>query len=387
MRKGYMKLLILFMVSTLMYGCAAYHEHQDTTASSLFNSHPFQASEHQAKVNNYVAILDASSSMREHHKGQTKLKIGRDFLSAVNQSLPEVSLNTALRTFGHFSHVSRDDTALHYGPTQYSTSAFETALGEVNNAGGTSPIKTAIRAATTDLSSMPGETAIILVSDGLDTDGYTLRSVEEMKAALGSNVCINTVQVGNNPAGTALLNQISTAAGCGISTNADDLMTHNQLADYINQVLLTNAVATPSSPSDSDGDGVNDADDRCPNTPRGANVNSQGCWILGGILFDFDQSNIKSQYYSDVDEVATILANNPSLKVEIQGHTDTVGRDAYNMRLSERRAEAVMGYLVNKGIDSSRLSAVGFGESMPTVSNDTPEGRAQNRRVELKPIQ
>lgn len=388
MKKGYLNLLIILMVSTLMYGCATYHEHQDTSAGSFFNSHSFDANQHQAKVNNYVAIMDASSSMRDHYKGQPKFKIARDFLGAVNDSLPEVSLNSALRSFGHFSHISRDDTTLHYGLTQYSTADFANALSGIEHAGGTSPIKTAIRATTDDLANSPGETAIILVSDGLDTDGYTTKAVNEMKEALGSTVCLHTVQIGNDPAGTALLNSISTAAGCGVSVNADDLTSHSQLADFVSQTLLTGAAPAPAvSPLDSDGDGVYDADDRCPNTPRGANVNSQGCWILGGILFDTDKSRIKPEYIYEVDEVASILANNPSLSVEIQGHTDSVGSDRYNKGLSERRANAVMNYLLNKGIDASRMSAVGYGESMPTASNATREGRAQNRRVELKPIQ
>ncbi len=138
-------------------------------------------------------------------------------------------------------------------------------------------------------------------------------------------------------------------------------------------------------PKDRDGDGVLDRADRCPNTPKGAKVNRQGCWVLKGIEFDTGKSTIKLQSHRVLDEVVAVLMKNPSLKVEVQGHTDNVGTQENNQALSHRRAEAVVGYCVGKGIAKDRLSAVGYGFSKPIASNDTAEGRAKNRRVQLKP--
>jgi len=87
-----------------------------------------------------------------------------------------------------------------------------------------------------------------------------------------------------------------------------------------------------------------------------------------------------------LDEAASILKKNPDLKVEIDGHTDSTGPAAYNMKLSENRAKAVMDYFVAKGIDPKRLATKGFGLTRPAASNDTKEGRAKNRRVELTPF-
>ncbi len=139
-------------------------------------------------------------------------------------------------------------------------------------------------------------------------------------------------------------------------------------------------------PKDSDGDGVIDSKDRCPNTPKGAKVNKVGCWIVKGLLFDFNKADIKPQYYKNLNEVVKVLKANPGLKVEIQGHTDNIGSATYNMKLSLRRARAVAGYLVKHGISSSRLKVKGYGFTRPVASNDTPEGRALNRRVQLKPL-
>jgi OOP family OmpA-OmpF porin len=112
--------------------------------------------------------------------------------------------------------------------------------------------------------------------------------------------------------------------------------------------------------------------------------------VLRGINFDFDKANIKSEFRPVLDEAARILADNPNVRVTVEGHTDSIGSDAYNQRLSERRARAVKQYLVSKGVAADRLETVGKGEKEPVAPNtkpdgkDNPEGRAMNRRAELK---
>jgi len=146
------------------------------------------------------------------------------------------------------------------------------------------------------------------------------------------------------------------------------------------------AVVKPAVPSDADGDGVYDAQDECPDTLRGARVNIKGCWVLEGLLFAFDKWDIRPQYYQNLDEVVVILKKNPSLKVEIQGHTDNWGTAAYNEKLSQKRAESVKAYLLKNRIEPERLSTSGYGFTKPVAPNTTKEGRELNRRVELKPI-
>ncbi len=142
----------------------------------------------------------------------------------------------------------------------------------------------------------------------------------------------------------------------------------------------------PATRMDSDGDGVYDDMDECPGTPKGAVVNQVGCWVVGNLLFDYDKSNIKPQYYSDLDQVIRVLKQNPGLRVEIQGHTDNIGSKNYNLPLSRRRAKSVANYLIRNGVDRNRLTTEGYWFSRPVAPNTTPEGRAKNRRVELHPI-
>ncbi|MBN1905375.1 MAG: OmpA family protein [Deltaproteobacteria bacterium] len=137
---------------------------------------------------------------------------------------------------------------------------------------------------------------------------------------------------------------------------------------------------------DEDKDNVPDDIDECPKTPDGATVNKAGCWVLNSVLFEINQATIKSAFYAELDKVVNILNSNPALGIEIEGHTCSLGSDANNLKLSERRAKAVMDYLISKGIDKSRLSSKGYGETKPAESNDTDEGRQANRRVQLSPV-
>jgi len=140
---------------------------------------------------------------------------------------------------------------------------------------------------------------------------------------------------------------------------------------------------------DDDGDGVNNCDDKCPNSVAGQAIGPDGCPVpltidLKGVNFDFDKATLRPDAEAILSEAVSILQKYPQLKVEVAGHTDAVGTDQYNQGLSERRAATVYSYLTNAGIDAGRLVGPnGFGESRPIDTNDTAEGRAKNRRTEL----
>jgi OOP family OmpA-OmpF porin len=168
---------------------------------------------------------------------------------------------------------------------------------------------------------------------------------------------------------------------------------------------------TPCPVPDSDGDGVYDYMDKCPDTPRGVKVDKDGCPLpvaaapepapapapaaaaapprtleLRGANFDFDRSVIRPADVEILDKSAATLKEWGDVKVEVAGHTDSVGTDEYNQDLSLRRAESVRNFLISKGIAADRLSIMGYGESRPVAENATKEGRFMNRRVELVPL-
>jgi OOP family OmpA-OmpF porin len=142
--------------------------------------------------------------------------------------------------------------------------------------------------------------------------------------------------------------------------------------------------------ADADQDGVADARDRCPETPRNYAVDENGCPIPVEevarvelvVNFDFDRSEVKAEYFDEIEEVAEFMRQYEDTVVELEGHTDSRGTDQYNQGLSERRANAVRQVMIDRfGISAGRITATGYGESQPIASNSTDAGRAENRRV------
>lgn len=151
----------------------------------------------------------------------------------------------------------------------------------------------------------------------------------------------------------------------------------------------------PVARTDADGDGVFDGDDSCPGTLAGLKVDERGCAVqseeqtvvLKGVTFLPGSATLTPDAKQVLDGAASALAGQQNLKVEIGGHTDSQGKDAANLALSQKRAESVRQYLISQGISGDRLKAEGYGETRPVADNGTLEGRTQNRRVELKVVQ
>lgn len=157
---------------------------------------------------------------------------------------------------------------------------------------------------------------------------------------------------------------------------------------------------------DEDGDGVPDSRDKCPGTPKGVQVDANGCppappavavveevvvvkeetIVIRDVHFQFDSAKLTAADKTKLDTIATRLKKEaPGAQLRVSGHTDSVGKDAYNQKLSERRAHSVTDYLVSAGVPRSNfVSVVGAGESQPVADNKTADGRALNRRVEIK---
>jgi outer membrane protein OmpA-like peptidoglycan-associated protein len=142
---------------------------------------------------------------------------------------------------------------------------------------------------------------------------------------------------------------------------------------------------------DSDHDGVPDCRDKCPDTPPGFKVDANGCIeekqtvvMLSRVLFSLNSADLKPEAKQQLDQIVAGLKAQPGVTLEVGGHTCNIGTEQYNIALSKRRAESVRDYLVQQGVDAARLSSEGYGEFSPIASNDTEEGRQQNRRVEFR---
>ena len=193
----------------------------------------------------------------------------------------------------------------------------------------------------------------------------------------GDGVADDLDQCPGTPAGVPV-----DETGCAMDTDRDGI------PDYLDQChQLPGDEEHDGCPPDSDGDGFRNDIDSCPLEP--APDSADGCpepasMFIESIHFDFDSAVIKPVSKAVLDARAVpIMRNNPGLKVRVEGHTDSVGPERYNQLLSLRRAQAVRDYLVSQGIDETRLSIAGYGESDPIDGNETRAGRANNRRVEF----
>jgi len=204
---------------------------------------------------------------------------------------------------------------------------------------------------------------------------------------------------------------LDTPAGVKVDLDGCPLdMDGDRVPDYLDKCPDTPRgvkVDANGCPLDTDGDGVYDYLDKCPGTKRGVKVDANGCPPMAearvapkaataiekqivekgrvtlNVQFDTNKAVVKPAYEKDIRELADAMTAHPELKIMIEGHTDSVGADKYNMNLSQKRAEAIKNVLVKKyKIDPARLTAKGFGETKPIADNKTKAGRQQNRRVE-----
>ena len=221
----------------------------------------------------------------------------------------------------------------------------------------------------------------------VDADGCPLD-------ADGDGVADNLDKCANTPSGVKV-----DAVGCPLDSDGDGV------ADYLDKCSDTPPgakVDVNGCPIDSDGDKVPDYLDKCPNTPKGEQVDAAGCplkketviviketeslVLSGDTNFEFNKSKLLPSAYAALEGIVVTMKDHPKYKWEIGGHTDGIGSDSYNKKLSKQRAQAIQDYLVSKGITKSNLKIVGYGKTNPVATNETVEGRSMNRRVEIKLI-
>jgi OmpA-OmpF porin, OOP family len=156
---------------------------------------------------------------------------------------------------------------------------------------------------------LKGKTALLIISDGKDIDNRPVGALEDLKKKMGDRLCVYTVRVGNDVQGVALMQQLAGVGSCGFATTAREVAGAGQMTDFVNKVFLAEQVVAPAPAPvkpvvevDSDGDGVIDRLDKCPGTPRGARVNTDGCWVLADLNFDTDKADIEPDMMPTLNE-------------------------------------------------------------------------------------
>jgi outer membrane protein OmpA-like peptidoglycan-associated protein len=430
------------------------------------------------KVDQFGIIGDGSLSMADKHHKMRKIEIAQALLDSMNQTIPDLSYKGALRSFGRGECGTKGNTVLLVDLKQFSQDSFAGPIDGFECANGQSPLNKALDGVAGDVTSTSVPSAVVIVSDGRHMGKKDIQAAESLASKFGDNLAIYAVQVGNDRRGGKLLQNVVDAGNGGYVVNADDLTDAAAMEKFVQDVLLypdsdgdgvpdhldkcpdtpkgvkVDAQGCPldsdgdgvpdyldkcpntpkgvkvdatGCPIDSDGDGVPDYLDKCPNTPKGVKVDSDGCpldsdgdgvpdyldkcpgtprgvpvdetgcpiagitvmgdeWMVRGeVLFALNKAKLTDQAKEVLGRAATFLKENPTFRVEIQGHTDSTGPLAWNMQLSKMRAESVKAFMVESGVAEERLTTKGFGPHEPIAPNDTAENRAKNRRVDFRP--
>jgi OOP family OmpA-OmpF porin len=264
MKRAISYVVLIFAVVTLTLACAS------SKSTLSFEPGQIDTSKYVRKVDQFVVIADGSLSMTDRWRSQRKLGISDDFLVSLNQTIPDLGYDGGLRTFGRGLCGSRGKTVSIIEVGEYLGSSFSDGFARYSCANGRSPLNLAIEEAGADLPNREARTAIVIVSDGLNMGKKEVAAAEALESAFGDNLEIYAVQIGNEKKGSNLLNQVVTAGGSGYLKPASKLTTPRAMKKFVADVFLW---------PDADGDGVPDHLDKCPDTPKGVEVDAVGCPI------------------------------------------------------------------------------------------------------------
>lgn len=340
-RRNSMKLfksLVLLAVMTLMFAVSA-------AAAPVGNLIP--------KINSFDFLVDQSGSMMMKNnsggmlsRNMTKMDLAKEVLLRVNNEIPALGYAGGMHTFAPVSEVLPQAT---YNQSSMKK-AIESLKTELPIYGRQTPMGDGLADLTAAYNRMSRKAGIIMVTDGDSNLGSD--PVAQVTALYNSNpdICIHFISLADTPHGKEVIKKIAGMRKCSVLVEAADLARNDAAVQkFVADVFYDIAESRID---------------------------------LRSVQFAFDSSKITDDSAAILDEVARILKASPR-KVEIGGHTCSIGTPEYNMGLSQRRADAVKMYLEKQGVPAASMTAVGYGESNPKFDNRTEEGRRLNRRAEI----
>jgi len=319
---------------------------------------PAAAKKMVPKVDNFIFFVDHSSSMAFSYKGQryvqfggvSKIMMAKSTLVELNKLIPALPYKAGLYTFAPYKQYAM--------VAPYDKGAMDKAIAPIKTDyeayGRMTPMGPGLNDLDRVIGSLSGKTAVIILSDGDANLGVDPVGVAtQMQAKYGDKLCFSVISFADNKHGEEVLKQIAALSKCSCFVLGEEVLRNETAREQFLKCALYDFI-----------------DDEVV--------------IFRSIYFDFNKYNIKREFIPVLDEGVAIIKSKPGLAVILEGHTDSIGSEKYNMALSIRRANSVKAYFVKKGIDSGRITAVGFGKLNPRYDNRTAEGRKLNRRVEIK---
>jgi len=321
-----------------------------------------------------IVVTDASGTMYAAETFPEAKALTESFVA----SLPEASVRSAipgryragLIGFGGGDRIVAPVEAFNRGELADAARRLH-VMGEIDGRGGTTPLHRVLLEAGAELEP-GGRSAVVVFSDGLadDPEAALLAGAALLEQQTGE-LCFHTVQTGHGAEGRTLLEGLAALSPCGSFTPASQLSNAAAIQDLARRATVAGAASALLARAPS----------AAVQNPCEERVS------FGGVNFDFDRAAIRDDAKPVLRDWAARLTRCGNVNLTIEGHTDSVGAEAYNLLLSERRANAVLQYLVGEGVPATRQNVAAYGETRPVASNATADGRAKNRRVDIVPVQ
>jgi len=376
--------------------------------SLMFIAGSAGAAEMTPKVNHFILLYDGSGSMSNNHDvfGHPKAMVAKSQMQTMVENIPDLGYMAGLCTVA-------PQFALNASPAKFPSPDYERAIAGLSvphtEFGLRTPLAQNLGYLEKILPKLPGKTAVVLFSDGGENKGGDPAQITSYLTQK-YDVCFHVVSYAQSAEEHQTLNAIVENQDCAATLiGAAAYQDEAKRSQFIQKIFYTIG-------GDSDGDGVSDKNDECPNTPAGAAVDAKGCALDSdgdgvpdykdecpdtrsnlvvddkgcpvkaqmdlNVEFETDKAAIKPKHMDELNRAGKFLQNHPEACMMIEGHTDSVGAADYNQQLSKKRAASVKTYLVEEfNIDSDRLKTKGYGETRPIATNKTAAGRQENRRV------
>ena len=336
------------------------------------------------KTDNFIVLYDLSASMNQRLGIDTRQVVADRTARGIVETIPDIKLTAGLRTFwGRKGEVT---TELIYGMVPFKKGDFLQSLNflQSQTPEGRTPLAGAILAAGDDLKTLPGNSAVIIVSDFEDLKDVddirpanVIESTTLVKAQYGDRICFYTVQIGKAPppGGETLAADIVRTGKCGTGVNAEDIITPAAMADFVEKIFLSASQAPVSKVEQAP------PPEKEPEAEmKAAPAAGAEATVAEDVHFDFDKYYLKPEAKKELDKLAKYMKENSDVTVVIEGNCDERGTEEYNLALGQRRAASAQKYLIAKGIEKKRIKTVSYGKDRPLDPAHNEEAWAKNRR-------
>ncbi len=358
------------------------------------------------KIDNIMIIMDGLGEHDFTERETPQVRLGKALIHNIGATIPKIPHRRMLRVYGPTADTFQEDFSTIFGLYHIDGKGFTPLITSKTHAiSDIDPLDLTFFSAIKDLRKVNGPTAIVLISRGDQISKNAVAESAYLKKALGGSVCFYPIFIGKKPKDAARMQQIQRIGGCGIYSTYADVDTPEEMTDFVQTVFfakkrnftpekeelvveetkpdenITEVIEEPYEP-----EVIGDVDEVVEDSDviiiERQLPHDKVVTIELHVEFDLNKSTIKDEFKADIQNIADFMIKYPETEVLLEGHTCSLGTDAYNLDLSLRRAAAVQNCLINNfGIGAERIKIRGAGEAEPMADNGTEEGRIRNRRV------